>query len=108
MPVRKIIHVDMDCFYAAVEVKYRPELKGKPLGVGGPANSRSVLTTASYEARRFGVRSAMPSSQAVPLCPELILVPPNFSLYKKESRAMREILRRFTEKIEPLSLDEAY
>lgn len=106
--MRKIIHIDMDCFYAAVEVKYRPELKGKPLGVGGPANTRSVLTTASYEARKFGVRSAMPSSQAVRLCPQLILVPPNFSLYKKESRAVRGILERFTDQIEPLSLDEAY
>ena len=106
--MRKIIHVDMDCFYAAVEVKYRPELRGKPLGVGGPANSRSVLTTASYEARRFGVRSAMPSSQAVRLCPQLILVPPNFELYKKESRAVRAILERYTDRIQPLSLDEAY
>lgn len=98
----------MDCFYAAVEVKYRPELKGKPLGVGGPPNSRAVLTTASYEARRYGVRSAMPSSQAVRLCPQLILVPPNFELYKKESRHVREIFSRFTDLIEPLSLDEAY
>jgi DNA polymerase-4 len=98
----------MDCFYAAVEVKYRPELKGKPLGVGGPANSRSVLTTASYEARKFGVKSAMPSSQAVRLCPDLILVPPNFDLYKKESRAVREIMNRYTDRIQPLSLDEAY
>jgi DNA polymerase-4 len=105
---RKIIHVDMDCFYAAVEVKYRPELKGKPLGVGGPPNSRGVLTTASYEARKFGCRSAMTSSQAVRLCPDLILVPPNFSLYKKESRAVRSILERYTSVIQPLSLDEAY
>jgi len=106
--MRKIIHIDMDCFYAAVEVKYRPELKGKPLGVGGPPNTRSVLTTASYEARKFGVRSAMPSSQAVRLCPELILVPPNFPLYKRESQAVREIMGRYTDKVEPLSLDEAY
>jgi DNA polymerase-4 len=105
---RKIIHVDMDCFYAAVEVKYRPELRGKPIGIGGPPNSRSVLCTASYEARKFGVRSAMPSSQAVRLCPELILLPPNFPLYKKESQAVREILARFTSLIQPLSLDEAY
>lgn len=106
--MRKIIHVDMDCFYAAVEVKYRPELKGKALGVGGPSNSRGVLTTASYEARKFGVRSAMPTSQAMRLCPHLILVPPNFELYKKESKAVRQILERFTGLIEPLSLDEAY
>jgi DNA polymerase IV len=98
----------MDCFYAAVEVKRRPELKGKPLGVGGPPNTRSVLTTASYEARKFGVRSAMPSSQAVRLCPDLILVPPNFDLYKKESRAVRNILNRYTDRIQPLSLDEAF
>ncbi|XGC81175.1 DNA polymerase IV [Bdellovibrio bacteriovorus] len=106
--MRKIIHIDMDCFYAAVEVKYHPELRGKPLGIGGPPNSRSVLCTASYEARKFGVRSAMPSSQAVRLCPQLILVPPNFDLYKLESRKVREIFERFTNKIEPLSLDEAY
>ncbi|MEN0058851.1 MAG: DNA polymerase IV [Bdellovibrio sp.] len=106
--MRKIIHVDMDCFYAAVEVKYNPKLKGKALGIGGPADSRSVLCTASYEARKFGVRSAMPSSQAVRLCPHLLLLPPNFELYKKESRKVREILERFTNKIEPLSLDEAY
>lgn len=98
----------MDCFYAAVEVKYRPDLKGKPLGIGGPPNSRSVLCTASYEARKFGVRAAMPSSQAVRLCPQLILVPPHFDLYKAESRKVREIFERFTKKIEPLSLDEAY
>ncbi|MNJ93333.1 DNA polymerase IV [compost metagenome] len=106
--MRKIIHVDMDCFYAAVEVKYRPELRGKPLGIGGPPNTRSVLCTASYEARKFGVRAAMPSSQAVRLCPQLILIPPHFDLYKAESKKVREIFQRFTNKIEPLSLDEAY
>lgn len=108
LQVRKIIHVDMDCFYAAVEVKYRPELRGKPLGIGGPPNTRSVLCTASYEARKFGVRSAMPSSQAVRLCPDLILIPPNFNLYKEESLAVRDIFSQFTDKIQPLSLDEAY
>ena len=106
--MRKIIHVDMDCFYAAVEEKYRPELKGKPVGVGGPPESRSVLCTANYEARKYKVKSAMPSSQAVRLCPHIILVPPNFDLYKKESLAVREIFQRFTNLIEPLSLDEAY
>jgi DNA polymerase-4 len=106
--MRKIIHIDMDCFYAAVEVKYRPEFRGRPLGVGGPASSRGVLTTASYEARRFGVRSAMPTARAMRLCPQLILIPPNFELYKKESRNVRAILKRFTDRIEPLSLDEAY
>ncbi len=106
--LRKIIHIDMDCFYAAVEIKYKPKLKGKPLGIGGPPNSRSVLCTASYEARRFGVHAAMPSSQAVRLCPDLILIPPNFELYRKESQAVREIMQSYTHKLEPLSLDEAY
>lgn len=98
----------MDCFYAAVETKYRPELKGKPVGVGGPANSRGVLCTANYEARRFGVRSAMPSSRATRMCPDLILIPPNFSLYRQESQAVRAIFADYTRLIEPLSLDEAY
>jgi DNA polymerase-4 len=94
----------MDCFYAAVEVKHRPELRGKPIGIGGPPNSRAVLCTASYEARKFGVRAAMPSSRAVRLCPELVLIPPNFPLYKKESLAVREIMKRFTDVIEPIRL----
>lgn len=98
----------MDCFYAAVEVKKNPKLSGLPLGIGGPPNTRSVLCTASYEARKFGVRAAMPCSQAVRLCPDLILIPPDFDSYKKESLLVREIFERFTEKIEPLSLDEAY
>ncbi len=105
---RKIIHVDMDCFYAAVETKHNPKLKGKPVGVGGPPNSRSVLCTANYEARKFKVRAAMPSATAVRLCPQLILVPPNFELYKKESYAVHEIFHRYTNRVEPLSLDEAY
>ncbi len=104
----KIIHIDMDCFYAAVEEKFNPSLKAKPVGIGGPANSRSVLCTANYEARKFGVRAAMPSSQAMRLCPDLILIPPHFDLYKKESQAVRKILESFTPLIEPLSLDEAY
>lgn len=98
----------MDCFYAAVEVKKNPALKGKALGIGGPVNSRSVLCTASYEARKYGVRAAMPSSHAVRLCPQLILIPPDFEAYRLESRAVRKIFERFTDKIEPLSLDEAY
>lgn len=108
MPIRKIIHVDMDCFYAAVETKHRPELRGKPVGIGGPAQSRSVLCTANYEARKFKVKAAMPTSMALRLCPGLILIPPHFELYKEESRAVHEIFSRFTSKIEPLSLDEAY
>lgn len=106
--MQKIIHVDMDCFYAAVEVKKNPALKGKPLGIGGPPDTRSVLCTASYEARKFGVKSAMPSSHAVRLCPQIILIPPDFDSYREESRKVREIFERFTDKIEPLSLDEAY
>lgn len=107
-PNRKIIHVDMDCFYAAVETKFNPKLRGKPVGIGGPPNSRSVLCTANYEARKFKVRAAMPSATAVRLCPQLILIPPNFELYKKESHAVREIFSRYTNLVEPLSLDEAY
>ena len=98
----------MDCFYAAVEVKKNPKLRGKPLGIGGPPQSRSVLCTASYEARKFGVRAAMPSSKAVRLCPDLILIPPDFESYKSESREVRKIFERFTDQIQPLSLDEAY
>lgn len=106
--MRKIIHVDMDCFYAAVEEKFNPSLKGKPVGVGGPPNTRSVLCTANYAARKFGVRSAMPSSHAVRLCPQLVLVAPNFSLYREESKKVRKIFEKFTDRIQPLSLDEAY
>lgn len=98
----------MDCFYASVETKFNPQYKGKPLAVGGPPESRSVLCTANYEARRFGVRAAIPSRRAVKLCPQLILVPPHFELYKEESCAIRKIFEKFTDKIEPLSLDEAY
>lgn len=108
MKQRKIIHVDMDCFYAAVEEKYNDELKGYPVGIGGPPNTRSVLCTANYEARKFGVRAAMPSAQALKLCPKLILLPPDFGLYKKESQKVHEIISRFSERVEPLSLDEAY
>ncbi len=108
MQTRKIIHVDMDCFYAAVEEKYNPKLKGLPMAVGGPANSRAVVLTANYEARKFGVRSAIPCSRAARLCPNLILVRPNFERYHKESRVVREIFRKFTDVIQPLSLDEAY
>ena len=105
---RKIIHVDMDCFYAAVEQRDRPEWKGKPLAVGGPPDRRGVICTASYEARVFGVRSAMATSTALKLCPNLILAPVNFAKYKKASRVIREIFAEYTLKIEPLSLDEAY
>ncbi|HEX4923874.1 MAG TPA: DNA polymerase IV [Bdellovibrionales bacterium] len=105
---RKIIHIDMDCFYAAVEIRDNPALKGKPVAVGGRPDERGVLTTASYEARKFGLRSAMPSSRAVRMCPGLILLPCNFEKYRAESKKVRAIFGEYTAKIEPLSLDEAY
>jgi len=103
---RKIIHVDMDCFYAAIEMRERPELKGKPVAVGG--SQRGVLTTCSYEAREFGCRSAMPTFKAMQLCPDLIVLPVRFDLYRAESKRIRQIFAEFTALIEPLSLDEAY
>ncbi len=105
---RAIIHLDMDCFYAAIEVRDQPSLKGKPVGVGGARDRRGVLTTCNYEARAFGVRSAMPTFMAMQRCPQLIIVPTRFDVYRKESAAIREILHRFTQLVEPLSLDEAY
>ncbi|MEM6263514.1 MAG: DNA polymerase IV [Bacteroidota bacterium] len=105
--LRKIIHVDMDAFYASVEQRDQPELRGKPVAVGG-SSRRGVVMTASYEARPFGVRSAMPSVKAARLCPDLIFVPPRFAVYQEASRHVREIFFRFTDLVEPLSLDEAY
>ena len=105
---RKIIHVDMDCFYAAIEIRDNPKLEGKPVAVGGQPNTRGVLCTCNYEARKFGVRSAMPSSHAVRLCPDLIILPINFDKYRKASRNIRHIFQNYTDLIEPLSLDEAY
>src|ERR1700729_4618205 len=105
--VRKIIHVDMDAFYASVEQKDNPDLRGKPVVVAWRGN-RSVVCAASYEARRFGVRSAMPAITAERLCPEAIFVPPDFTRYKAVSLAVREIFQRHTDAVEPLSLDEAY
>jgi DNA polymerase IV len=107
-PQRKIIHVDMDCFYAAVEMRDNPKFQNIPLAIGGPGNSRSVLCTANYQARKFGIKSAMPSSHAMRLCPQLVIVPPNFKKYKKESDAIKEIFHQYTHLVEPLSLDEAY
>ncbi len=98
----------MDCFYAAIEVRDHPELRGKPIGVGGARDRRGVLTTASYEAREFGVRSAMPTFIALQKCPQLIVVPTRFDIYRQDSQRIREIFRTFTEIIEPLSLDEAF
>jgi DNA polymerase IV len=108
-PQRKIIHIDMDAFYASVEQRDNPEYRGKPIAVGGSPEGRGgVVATASYEARVFGVRSAMPSKRARELCPELIFVRPRFDTYKQVSEQIRAIFRRYTDLIEPLSLDEAY
>jgi DNA polymerase IV len=106
-PVRKIIHVDMDAFYASVEQRDNPELRGKPVAVGYAA-VRGVVAAASYEARIYGVHSAMPSVTARRKCPELIFVPPRFDVYKSVSQQIREIFAEYTSLIEPLSLDEAY
>ena len=105
--MRRIIHVDMDCFYAAVEERERPELRGHPVGVGG-AGGRGVLTTCNYAAREYGIHSAMPSFQARERCPHLILVPPRFDLYRAESARVRAVFHEYTPLVEPLSLDEAY
>jgi DNA polymerase IV len=106
-PLRKIVHVDMDAFYASVEQRDDASLRGKPVIVAWRGN-RSVVCAASYEARRFGVRSAMPAIRAERLCPGAIFIPPDFTRYKAASRAVREILSRHTDMVEPLSLDEAY
>jgi DNA polymerase-4 len=107
MAARKIVHIDMDAFYASVEQRDDPQLRGKPVVVAWLGN-RSVVCAASYEARRFGVRSAMPAIRAERLCPEAIFVPPDFARYREVSRLVREIFKRHTDLIEPLSLDEAY
>jgi DNA polymerase-4 len=107
MSDRKIVHVDMDAFYASVEQRDNPALRGKPVVVAWRGN-RSVVCAASYEARRFGVRSAMPTVRAERLCPEGIFVPPDFARYRAVSRQVRDIFKRHTDLIEPLSLDEAY
>lgn len=106
--MRKILHVDMDAFFASVEQREHPEWRGKPVIVGGKPNERGVVSTCSYEARAYGVRSAMPTAKAMKLCPKAILTPGNYSLYKEISSQVREVFKSFTNMIEPLSIDEAY
>jgi DNA polymerase-4 len=105
---RRIIHIDMDAFYASVEQRDHPELRGRPVAVGGQPDSRGVVAAASYEARRFGVRSAMPMARAVRLCPDLVIVPLEFSKYRAVSQQVFAVYRSVTPLVEPLSLDEAY
>jgi len=106
--MRRILHVDMDAFYASVEQRDRPELKGRPVAVGGRPESRGVVAAASYEARTFGVRSAIPMARAIRLCPDLAIVPPDFGRYRAVSQQVFAIYRAVTPLVEPLSLDEAY
>ena len=108
MVMRHIIHADLDAFYATVEQLDNPELRGQPVLVGGRPENRGVVATASYEARPYGVRSAMPMKTAVRLCPQGIIIPPRFTRYREMSRRVMDIFRDFTDVIEPLSLDEAY
>ncbi len=108
MESAKIIHVDMDCFYAQVEMRDNPKYQNKPVIISGPPNTRSVVCTASYEARKFGVHSAMGASRAYKLCPEGVFIAPNFQKYREVSRQIHAIFHRYSDVIEPLSLDEAY
>jgi DNA polymerase-4 len=108
MTKRKIIHIDCDCFYAAVEMRDHPDYRSIPIAVGGPANSRGVIATCNYLAREFGVHSAMPSGQALRLCPTLVIIPGRMAVYRQVSAQIMAIFRRYTDTIEPLSLDEAY
>ncbi len=106
--VRKVIHIDMDAFYASVEQRDHPELRQRPVIVGGDPNGRGVVATCSYEARKFGIHSAMPAARAYRLCPQAIFVRPRFSVYRQVSQQIREIFLSYTDLVEPLSLDEAY
>jgi DNA polymerase IV len=107
-PTRKIIHIDMDCFFAAVEIRDFPHLRGLPIAVGAPQAPRGVLCTASYEARQFGVRAAMPNRMALAKCPQLLIQPLRMDVYKQESAAIQAIFRQYTQSVQPLSLDEAF
>src|SRR3954469_24075577 len=103
---RKIIHIDMDAFYASIEQRDHPQYRGKPIAVGGSPEGRGgVVATASYEARKYGGRSAMPSKRAMQLCPNIIFIRPRFDVYKEVSNQIRAIFQRYTDLIEPLSLD---
>ncbi len=106
--MRKIIHIDMDCFYAAIEVRDQPSLRGRPVAVGGRPEQRGVLCTCNYEARRYGLHAAMASAQALRRCPGLVLLPVRMDKYKRVSRQIQAIFHQFTDRVEPLSLDEAY
>lgn len=106
--VRKIIHVDMDAFYASVEIKDNPSLEGQPVVVGGSPQSRAVVSAASYEARKYGIRSAMACSRAEKLCPHAVFVPPRFERYREISDQIHDVFRSYTDMIEPVSLDEAW
>jgi DNA polymerase IV len=106
--MRRILHIDMDAFYASVEQRDRPALRGRPVAVGGDPDKRGVVAAASYEARVYGVRSAIPMSRAVRLCPHLVIVPPDFTKYRNVSKQVFDIYRSVTPLVEPLSLDEAY
>jgi DNA polymerase-4 len=105
---KKLIHVDMDAFYVSVEIRDNPELRGLPVAVGGKSDRRGVIATCNYEARKFGVRSAMATANALRECPQLVIVPGRMNVYKEVSQQIREIFERYTDLIEPLSLDEAY
>ncbi|MCK4311394.1 MAG: DNA polymerase IV [Candidatus Cloacimonetes bacterium] len=106
--IKKIIHIDMDAFFAAVEIRDNPEYRGKPLIVGGPPNSRGVVSTCSYEARKYGIHSAMPAFEAYRLCPHSIFVPGRYQVYAEVSLQIRQIFYEYTDLVEPVSIDEAY
>lgn len=107
-PLRKILHVDMDAFFAAIEQRDRPEFRGKPVVVGGNPNGRGVVAAASYEARRFGIHSAMPAAHALRKCPEVVFVRPDFQKYSRASKIIQGILTQYTSLVEPMGMDEAY
>ena len=108
MTTPKIIHCDADCFFAAIEMRDNPEFRNRPMAVGGSADRRGVISTCNYDARRYGVRSAMASAHAMRLCPSLLIVPQNMDKYREASQIMRDIFYDYTDLVEPLSLDEAY